>query len=423
MEKIKSICKKIENYWVHSLGGATIAEYLYLFAFAIYMFFYFADTTMFVILWPEDFSWVLRLCTLMIVILKLSVQAKGIDLKKHIFMLFIMTLFFAVWHRTGYVILYDTALLIVGAYKTYYKKILKVYLIVSIPFTIYTIVASQFGLVTNLIYNQHGRIRESFGFIYPTDFAAHIFFMFSAWVLIRELNCTVAELIFMIIIVVLLDIYSDTRCSEITIIMLVLGVLFLKISDRTQKCEKVIAIVKRAIQKLCLFLPVLAATLMVFLCRFYTPSNLVMSFLNEVLSHRLSLGKKIFDYYDIQIWGQYVQMSGNGGKLEKPDDYTFIDCSYINILMRFGILIFIAVILILWVILIRNYKNLFIVGALSIICIHSMIEHHLFEFYYNFFIILPFADFNIQNYKTKKIFNNIDVNILNKLKRLKEVNR
>ena len=74
-----------------------------------------------------------------------------------------MTIFLAVWHRTGYNILYDTALLLAGAFQINYRKILKVYLLVCIPFLIYTIIASQIGIVTNLIYNQHGRIRESFG--------------------------------------------------------------------------------------------------------------------------------------------------------------------------------------------------------------------------------------------------------------------
>lgn len=408
MEKLSSICECIEKKWESFAYKERLMDSMYLLIFGIYMFFYFADTTMFEIMWPADFIWVLRLLTLMFIIFKLAVQKNAINLKNTLFIIGVMTLFFAIWHRTGYTLLYDTAVLLVGAYRVYYKKILKVYLIVAVPFTVYTIFASQMGIVTNLIYNQHGRIREAFGFIYPTDFAAHIFYMFVAWVLLRELKCTIWELLFMFLAVVLLDAYCDTRCSEITIVALVLGVLFLKFANKSDKNKHIFNNILKVIKVLCMVIPVIAAFAMTILCRFYNPNNAVMNFLNSILSQRLKLGKKIFDYYDVQIWGQYVYMVGNGGTTEKPKDYTFIDCSYINILMRFGILVFCVVLLILWIIMLKNYNNMFILGTLGLICIHSMIEHHLFTFYFNIFIILPLAAYSTkiekQDVSLKKLF-------------------
>lgn len=394
MKKVRIFYEKIEKIWEKSIYRDAITEYIYLIIFAVYMFFYFTTTTMFNIMWPENFAWVLRLILLIFVVMKLATQNKGIDLKTTIFIALSMTLFLAVWHRTGYVILYDTILLLVGAYNVYYKKILKVYLLIAIPFTIYTIIASQLGLVVNLIYNQEGRIRESFGFVYPTDFAARIFFIFVAWILIRELKCTIGELLFMLLTVCLLNVYSDTRCSEITIILLAFGIFILKVLLKKEKYKKLYSIFANMIRALGIIIPLMATVLMTLLCRFYIPSNPIMAFLNKILSERLKLGKKIFDYYDIPLMGQYILMSGNGGTTEKPEDYTYIDCSYLNILMRFGVLIFIVTILILWIIVLKNYSNMVILGTLIIICIHSMIEHHMLEFYYNIFIILPLATFN-----------------------------
>lgn len=396
MEKIKKIYGQIEKKYENCLYKKLCLDYLYLVILGIYLFFYFADTTMFEIMWPSDFTWVLRLITLIIVLLRFLSYKDNVELKDIVLIFFTMTIFLAVWHRTGYNILYDTALLLAGAFQINYRKILKVYLLVCIPFLIYTIIASQIGIVTNLIYNQHGRIRESFGFVYPTDFAAHVFYIFATWVLIRELKCSIIELFIMLLTVILLNFFSDTRCSEIAIVLLVLGVLVLKFKHKLAINIKIAKALSKIFKIVCMILPFLLAVFMTFLCRFYNPSNTIMAFVNSILSQRLKLGKKIFDYYDIQIWGQYVQMSGNGGSLEQPADYTFIDCSYINILMRFGILIFCIVIFILWCIMIKNYNNVFILGILMLICIHSMIEHHLFEFYYNIFIILPLALFNKQ---------------------------
>ena len=55
-------------------------------------------------------------------------------------------------------------------------------------------------------------------------------------------------------------------------------------------------------------------------------------------------------------------------------------------------------------------NNTLILLAISIVCLHSMIEHHLFEFYYNIFIILPLASFE----------NNTEMSIHLSLKNKKE---
>ena len=45
------------------------------------------------------------------------------------------------------------ALLVVGAYQVNYKKILKLYLSITFPITISAIIASNLGIITNLIYD------------------------------------------------------------------------------------------------------------------------------------------------------------------------------------------------------------------------------------------------------------------------------
>ena len=39
----------------------------------------------------------------------------------------------------------------------------------------------------------------------------------------------------------------------------------------------------------------------------------------------------------------------------------------------------------------QNHKNLFLLMLLTVVCIHSMMEHHLFEIHYNFTLLLPFS--------------------------------
>ena len=54
---------------------------------------------MFEIMWPSDFTWVLRLITLIIVLLRFLSYKDNVELKDIVLIFFTMTIFLAVWHR------------------------------------------------------------------------------------------------------------------------------------------------------------------------------------------------------------------------------------------------------------------------------------------------------------------------------------
>ena len=64
--------------------------------------------------------------------------------------------------------------------------------------------------------------------------------------------------------------------------------------------------------------------------------------------------------------------------------------------MRFGFVVFVLTMLLLSITIVKVIKTNF-ASMIVIICIHSMIEQHLFELHYNIFFMLAFANFNIQD--------------------------
>lgn len=80
---------------------------------------------------------------------------------------------------------------------------------------------------SNVIYQKYFFL--AFGFIYPTDFAAGIVFLVTAWVVLRQARCTWVEIGLMIISVVLFEKYCDVRNSEAVMVLLILGVVYLKV--------------------------------------------------------------------------------------------------------------------------------------------------------------------------------------------------
>ncbi len=321
---------------------------------------------------------------------------RPVDMKKILFVFLIIGSFVIARRYSGADALLETRLLIAGANDIDYRKILKVYLIVEIPMIICTMIVGYTGVITNLVYHRGDQVRMSFGFIYPTDFAAGIVFMITVWIVLRQARCTWIEIGMMIISVVLFEKFCDVRNSEIVMMILIICVVYLKIRNKCAKKGKGY-IPSLLLKILCLVAPYGLAGFMILVSRFYRPDIEWMAKLNTLFSTRLSLGKEVFDRYDVQIWGQDIPMRGNGGSTEVVADYFFIDSSYVNILMRLGLVVFILVMLIISIIMIKNLNLPYMLMAMAIVCIHSVMEHHMFEAYYDVFLMLPFANFDVKD--------------------------
>lgn len=306
---------------------------------------------------------------------------RPVDMKKILFVFLIIGSFVIARRYSGADALLETRLLIAGANDIDYRKILKVYFIVEIPMIICTMIVGYTGVITNLVYHRGDQVRMSFGFIYPTDFAAGIVFMITVWIVLRQARCTWIEIGMMIISVVLFEKYCDVRNSEIVMMILIICVVYLKIRNKLGAKKGKGYIPSLLLKILCLVAPYGLAGFMILVSRFYRPDIEWMAKLNTLFSTRLSLGKEVFDRYDVQIWGQDIPMRGNGGSTEVVADYFFIDSSYVNILMRLGLVVFILVMLIISIIMIKNLNLPYMLMAMAIVCIHSVMEHHMFEAY------------------------------------------
>ena len=398
MNWIKQINNKVEERWINSSYEfkCNLSEIFFLGIFAVWLILTYSWTTMAHIPWPPFFYFCVQIGIGLAVLFRYMVMRPA-DIKKILFVFLIIGSFVIARRYSGADALLETGLLIAGANDIDYRKILKVYLIVEIPMTICTMIAGYTGVITNLVYHRGEQVRMSFGFVYPTDFAAGIIFMVTAWVVLRQVRCTWIEIGLMIISVILFEKYCDVRNSEIVMMILIICVVYLKIRNKLAAKKGKEYTPSLLLKILCLVAPYGLAGFMILVSRFYRPDIEWMAKLNTLFSTRLSLGKEVFDRYDIQIWGQDIPMRGNGGSTEVVADYFFIDSSYVNILMRLGLVAFILVMLIISIIMIKNLNHPYMLMAMTIVCIHSVMEHHMFEVYYDVFLMLPLAKFDVKD--------------------------
>lgn len=398
MNWIKQINNKVEERWINSSYEfkCNLSEIFFLGIFAVWLILTYSWTTMAHIPWPPFFYFCVQIGIGLVVLFRYMVMRTS-DIKKILFILLVIGSFIIARRYSGVDALLETGFLIAGANDIDYRKILKVYLIVEIPTTICTMIAGYTGVITDLVFHRGEQVRMSFGFVYPTDFAAGIIFMVTAWGVLRQVRCTWIEIGLMIISVVLFEKYCDVRNSEIVMMILIICVVYLKIRNKLAAKKGKEYTPSLLLKILCLVAPYGLAGFMILVSRFYRPDIEWMAKLNTLFSTRLSLGKEVFDRYDIQIWGQDIPMRGNGGSTEVVADYFFIDSSYVNILMRLGLVAFILVMLIISIIMIKSLNHPYMLMAMAIVCIHSVMEHHMFEVYYDVFLMLPLAKFDVKD--------------------------
>lgn len=398
MNWIKQINNKVEERWINSSYEfkCNLSEIFFLGIFAVWLILTYSWTTMAHIPWPPFFYFCVQIGIGLVVLFRYMVMRTS-DIKKILFILLVIGSFIIARRYSGVDALLETGFLIAGANDIDYRKILKVYLIVEIPTTICTMIAGYTGVITDLVYHRGEQVRMSFGFVYPTDFAAGIIFMVTAWGVLRQVRCTWIEIGLMIISVVLFEKYCDVRNSEIVMMILIICVVYLKIRNKLAAKKGKEYTPSLLLKILCLVAPYGLVGFMILVSRFYRPDIEWMAKLNTLFSTRLSLGKEVFDRYDIQIWGQDIPMRGNGGSTEVVADYFFIDSSYVNILMRLGLVAFILVMLIISIIMIKSLNHPYMLMAMAIVCIHSVMEHHMFEVYYDVFLMLPLAKFDVKD--------------------------
>lgn len=144
------------------------------------------------------------------------------------------------------------------------------------------LIAGYTGVITNLVYHRGEQVRMSFGFVYPTDFAAGIIFMVTAWVVLRQVRCTWIEIGLMIISVILFEKYCDVRNSEIVMMILIICVVYLKIRNKLAAKKGKEYTPSLLLKILCLVAPYGLAGFMILASRFYRPDIEWMAKLNTL---------------------------------------------------------------------------------------------------------------------------------------------
>ena len=358
------------------------AENLFLLALDLFLIAEIMDHTYFPM--PSEINNTMKLISVVLVIIKIlwdfKLKENYISLSSFI----ILTIFISISILSALNIRNDqpiiTAILIMGARKVDFIKILKHFAVVASFCLLITFIAYFLGIANSPVLVRDGVIRYTFGYKWPTDLAELITF-----ILMSELYICMhrkKRLSFRIPIYIIVGLFSyyviNARLASTAIFVLIPLSLFYK-SKIFQKSKLVKSI-------LVLFMPI-CVLLSIFLVTLYTrfPKSIFLVNLDNLLSYRLYLEVTGVKLYGQNIVDDYIVRFHNS--------WFYIDSSYYIFLLEYGIalLIFLCMMYIVFVKRCLQIQEHILAIMLSISCIIGLVAQVWYLPEYNIFLLSFFS--------------------------------
>jgi hypothetical protein len=294
------------------------------------------------------------------------------------------------WISTNTSLGFISVMFILAARGVNFKKIVYWYFVLGTIFMIFAFVSSQFGIIKNLIYHRSGTTRQSFGIIYPTDFAAHVFFLILAYCYLWFKKLNVISYCSFFLIALLIIHYCDARLDALCILLVIPVMFIAKHADKESKLGvKLSAVYWISIPFMSVL--VLLATY------FFDWNNKLFQKANNLFSSRLSLSNEGFTNYGFSWFGKPIVEHGWGGLAgskaysgsSSTMKYFMLDSSIVRIFIVYGTLFSVVLLFALAVRSITQLKekNYVFTAIILLVMVSSVVDQHLIDLAYNPFLI------------------------------------
>ena len=364
-------------------------------AFVLYFIQAFLNTTMYTEIINNNYFDIINIICILLILVKV-IFFDNYDMFYIISAFYLTILVMVIFYTSNDHTPLSAVLFILGARNIDFSKFLKLYFTISFVLMILVILSSKVGWIINLTYYRGTTMRQALGFVYPTNFAAHVLSIFVVYLLIRNKRITVVELLIMLIVTWRMEVLTDARLDVAAMMIAVVIMVFYKYND--EWFNKSIFNFKLLI----ILWPLITGILVSLLSIFYRNTNSLMLRLNYIFSNRLYFGHNAYLKYGISIFGQKVEQSGLGGLsgFNGTNDtlymlnYSYIDSSFFRILMLNGIIFFITILVGSCMINKRlfHYSRVLYLIYFALIVGCSIVDQHYLEISFNPFIVIAFAN-------------------------------
>ncbi len=378
---------------INSIRYTRTRDILFLASFCVYFFYCAIQTSFFSVYFngENSFKIVAIVCILLLLAKELSSSIRN----DTIVIIIIFLLFSAFVIKNGEGLgqkdLFFAIVYILSARNVSVRKILCASALICISILSLVIISSKLGLIHNFTdIRADGTVRNPLGFRWVL-FAPTFYCELVAIVIYLYKNkLSIFALLALGGVGWWLYLETDARLCFMLTEALVIFVIIDKARVRINIKQNRIAKIATCVLTLSF---IIAALLSVILTIIYDPENTVFANINSALSGRLYYGQNSLNEYGVSLFGiRGIDWIGHGrdpfGNVQLLE-YNYVDCGYIVLLQRYGIL-FTAFWLICNTITLNiAYKNedYYLIVIMSAIAVHCMIDDLQLALHYNIFWI------------------------------------
>lgn len=294
---------------------------------------------------------------------------------------------------SGYDVVFVLYLFVLAAKNVSFYKIVRLHFTYALTCVLAAFVASQRGFIENTISYRDGIARQSFGIIYCTDFAAHIFYLMVSYIYLRGNKLKYFELGFFTIITSFVYVNSNARLDCACMAILILFLLVKKITFGL-KGKPIYTLPKHPWMEKCMAwsMPI-CAMFSIGITYLFSSNSVMWLRANSILNNRLTQGAEAISKYDFNFFGQIVEVQGQAGVNTNISEYFFIDSSFLLYGLRFGLIFLFIFCIGSTLVMMREIKkqNAIFCTLFFLIAVNSIFSHHLIELAYNPFLLFFLA--------------------------------
>ncbi|WP_173473023.1 hypothetical protein [Eubacterium ruminantium] len=279
------------------------------------------------------------------------------------------------------------------------KTVLSASIIAQSFMLIMTVGAAAVGIIENVIRDDDNRVRHFLGFEWTTTGPIIFLFIVFQFIYLKEGRLNILNYMILNVINVIFFIYTDSRMVFATILGATTFFLIFGVA-----CKK--GRIVRWLKWIFFMIPWALAGLSIYFQKIYNEHNKLFFRANKLLSGRLGLGHNAIKEMGIHLLGRKVKWVGNGIGDIAAGDYNYVDNSYLQLTLEYGLIFLVLLLAIYSVIMYKAYKSkkYYAVWIVIFILIFGITEPRLFNLAYNPFILLAFSFMgNAAVKKTNKI--------------------
>lgn len=304
----------------------------------------------------------------------------------------------------------------ISAWNIEFRTIVKFCFWINFCFLIITVSASFWGLIQNKVWTreeydlveavstQEVRIRNSFGYSYPTNFAVHFTYLNLMWMYLRGGIFKWIDYMALFLSIWFVDYYCNARTEVLMMLLIVISSFYYRLRVRRK------ANLSWLENKFFICSIPLMAMLILFLeYQYMYSTNEIYQFLDIAISGRLYLAANAINTKGITWFGQFYVQHGAGSIVE----YNYIDCQYMVWVIIYGIFTFVFALFLFYLICKKSVqsKEYLIALLLSILAIQNLIFPSLVLLKYNPFFMALFANIHSRSdikMKAKLVYGQIN---------------